>query len=55
MYRRSFAPLADNLESLFFVLNSMPENDKGELQPVLDIIGSHRRIGFIKPGKIPPL
>jgi len=53
--RSVFPAQADNLESLFFVLNSMPKNDKGEPQLVLDIMGSHMRIGFIKLGKIPPL
>ncbi|KAA6404627.1 hypothetical protein DPQ22_09110 [Candidatus Tokpelaia sp.] len=53
--RSVFPNQADNLESLFFVLNSMPKNKKGEPQLVLEIIDSHMRLGFLKLGKIPPL
>lgn len=53
--RAVFPEQADNLESLFFVIGSMPKNARGEPQLTLNIADSHMRIGFLKLGKIPPL
>lgn len=46
---------ADNLKSLFFVLNSMPKNALGEPELTLDIEDGRIHMGFLRLGKIPPL
>lgn len=53
--RTLFPEQADNLETLFFALNSMPKNEKSEPQLVFDITDGKARMGFIKLGRIPPL
>lgn len=53
--RTLFPEYAGNLETLFFALNSMPKNEKGEPRLVFDITGGKARMGFIRLGNIAPL
>jgi len=57
--QRSLRPLlpaqAGNLETLFFVLNTMPKNAKGTPVLPVRIDEGHVRIGFLPIGKIPSI
>jgi len=53
--RNLFPEQSNNLETMFFALNSMPKNEKGELQLVFNVLEGKVRMGFIRLGKIPSL
>jgi len=53
--RAYFPDQSSNLDSLFFALNALPKDDKGNPKLTLDIHDGQMRVGFIPLGTLPQL
>ncbi|WP_295894587.1 DUF2125 domain-containing protein [uncultured Bartonella sp.] len=53
--RDAFPSQADNLKTIFFALNAMPKNEKGDPVLQLSVKNGEVRLGFFKIGHIDPL
>lgn len=53
--RDAFPSQADNLKTIFFALNAMPKNEKGDPVLQLSVKDGEVRLGFFKIGHIDPI